>query len=100
MKRDRSGIKEIPDEFILHDLSNPLLLIHFLRLTDEEENDKDMFTEQECNVIALSLAFPSSESYVERKAHQSKQQKIKVYLNTIAQQLDDDEGDDVVYEDL
>jgi hypothetical protein len=71
-----------------------------LHVTDEDENEADMFNDAECKVIALSLAFPSSQSYEESKRNKSKQQKIKVYLNTIAQQLDDEEGDDVVYEDL
>lgn len=100
LKKDGSGIKEIPDEFILHYLEHPLLLIHFLHVTDEAENEADMFNDAECKVIALSLAFPSNQSYEESKRNKSKQQKIKVYLNTIAQQLDDEEGDDVVYEDL
>ena len=101
LKKDRSGLKEIPDEFILHYLDHPLLLVHFLHVTDEAtENEDDMFNDTECKVIALSLAFPSDQSYEESKRNKSKQRKIKVYLNTIAQQLDDEEGDDVVYEDL
>ena len=101
MKKDGSGPKEIPDEFILHYLEHPLLLIHFLHVTDEAiETEADMFNDADCKVIALSLAFPSSQSYEESKRNKSKQQKIKVYLNTIAQQLDDEEGDDVLYEDL
>ena len=101
LKKDGSGLKEIPDEFILHYLEHPLLLIHFLHVTDEAtENEDDMFKDAECKVIALSLAFPSDQSYEESKRNKSKQRKIKVYLNTIAQQLDDEEGDDVVYEDL
>lgn len=100
LKKDGSGLKEIPDEFILHYLEHPLLLVHFLHVTDEAENEADMFNDTDCKVIALSLAFPSSQSYEESKRNKSKQQKIKVYLNTIAQQLDDEEGDDVVYEDL
>ena len=98
LKKDGSGLKDIPDEFILHYLDHPLLLIHFLRITDDA--DIDMFDSNECNVIALGLAFPSDQSYEESKRNKSKQRKIKVYLNTIAQQLDDEEGDDVVYEDL
>ena len=87
--------------FILHYLDHPLLLVHFLHVTDEAtENEDDMFNDAECKVIALSLAFPSDQSYEESKRNKSKQRKIKVYLNTIAQQLDDEEGDDVVYEDL
>ena len=34
------------------------------------------------------------------KRNKSKKKKIKVYLNTIAQQLEDEQGDDIVYEDL
>lgn len=101
LKKDRSGLKEIPDEFILHYLDHPLLLVHFLHVTDEAtKNEDDMFNDAECKVIALSLAFPSDQSYEESKRNKAKQRKIKVYLNTIAQQLDDEEGDDVVYEDL
>lgn len=106
MKKGGSGFKEMPDEFILHYLDHPLLIIHFLHLTDEATRDeatkieKDMFDDAKCKVVALSLAFPSGQSYEESKRNKSKQRKIKVYLNTIAQQLDDEEGDDAVYEDL
>lgn len=106
MKKGGSGLKEIPDEFILHYIEHPLLIIHFLHVTDEAtrneatKTEEDMFDDAECKVIALSLAFPSDQSYEDSKRNKSKQRKIKVYLNTIAQQLDDEEGDDIVYEDL
>lgn len=99
MKKDGTGLKDIPDEFILHYLDHPLLLIHFLRVIDENDN-QDMFDDEDCKVIALGLGFPSSQDYVQGKRTKTKQRKIKVYLNTIAQQLADEEGDDVVYEDL
>jgi len=101
MKKDGSGLKEIPDEFILHYIDHPLLIIHFLHITDEAmPNEDDMFDDDECKVIALSLAFPSNDNYEEMKRNQSSQSKVKVYLNTIAQQLEDEEGDDILYEDL
>ena len=99
-KRDGSGLKDIPDEFILHYFDHPLLLIHFLHLTDEAKDDTDMFDDDECKVIALGLGFPSDEDYEQGKRNKSKKKKIKVYLNTIAQQLEDEQGDDIVYEDL
>lgn len=99
MKKDGSGLKETPDEFILHYFNHPLLLIHFLRLT-EYKTDIDMFDDNECKVIALGLGFPSDEDYAESKKEKKKRKKIKVYLNTIAQELEEEEGDDVVYEDL
>lgn len=99
MKKDGTGYKNIPDEFILHYFDHPLLLIHFLRVIDED-NNQDMFDDDECKVIALGLAFPSDQDYEQGKRSKTKQRKIKVYLNTIAQQLDDEEGDDIVYEDL
>ena len=99
-KKDGSGLKDIPDEFVLHYFDHPLLLIHFLRLTDEAKDDSDMFDDDECKVIALGLGFPSDEDYEQGKRATSKQKKIKVYLNTIAQQLEEEQGDDIVYEDL
>ncbi len=100
MKKDGSGLKDIPDEFILHYFDHPLLLIHFLRLTDEAKDDADMYDADECRVIALGLGFPSDEDYEQGKRNKSKKKKIKVYLNTIAQQLEEEQGDDIVYEDL
>lgn len=99
-KKDGTGLKDIPDEFILHYFDHPLLLIHFLRLTDEAKDDSDMFEDEECKVIALGLGFPSDEDYEQGKRDKSKKKKIKVYLNTIAQQLEEEQGDDIVYEDL
>ena len=99
-KKDGNGLKDIPDEFILHYFDHPLLLIHFLRLTDEAKDDTNMFNDDECKVIALGLGFPSEEDYEQGKRNKSKQKKIKVYLNTIAQQLEDEQGDDIIYEDL
>lgn len=98
-KKDGPGLKDIPDEFILHYLDHPILLIHFLRVIDENTN-AEMFNDNECKVIALSLGFPSDEDYETGKRSKTKQCKIRVYLNTIAQQLAEEEGDDVVYEDL
>ncbi len=59
-----------------------------------------MFNDDECKVIALGLGFPSEEDYEQGKRNKSKQKKIKVYLNTIAQQLEEEQGDDIIYEDL
>lgn len=99
MKKDRSGYKEIPDEFILHRfVKQPLLLIHNLRIVDEDGKDK--YSDDECHVIALGLGFPSDDDYVKSKSEKQKQHKIKVYLNTIAQGLADEEGDDFVDENL
>ena len=93
-------IKNVPDEFILHYLDHPLLIIHYLQLTDEDNNEKPMFDDTECKVLALSLAFPTKQDYKEQKTNKTKQKKIRVYLNTVAQQLADEEGDDILYEDL
>ena len=99
MKKDRTGYKEVPDEFILHTfVKQPLLLIHNLRIVDDGGNDK--YTDEECHVIALGLGFPSDDDYVKSKNEKKKQRKIKVYLNTIAQGLADEEGDDFVDENL
>ena len=98
MKKDRSGYKEVPDEFILHKIQQPLLLIHNICLVDSEEKRK--YPNSECYVIALGLGFPSSVDYEQSKAEKKKQRKIRVYLNTIAQGLADEEGDDFVDENL
>ena len=99
MKKDRSGYKEVPDEFILHGfVKQPLLLIHNLRIVDEDGKDK--YPDDECHVIALGLGFPSDTDYVKSKNEKQRQRKIKVYLNTIAQGLADEEGDDYVDENL
>ncbi len=91
MKKDRSGYKEVPDEFILHGfVKQPLLLIHNLRIVDEDGKDK--YPDDECHVIALGLGFPSDTDYVKSKNEKQRQRKIKVYLNTIAQGLADEEG--------
>ena len=98
-KRDKSGYKEVPDEFILHGfVRQPLLLIHNLRIVDDDGKDK--YPDDECHVIALGLGFPSDADYVKSKNEKQKQRKIKVYLNTIAQGLADEEGDDFVDENL
>lgn len=99
MKRDKSGLKDIPDEFILHYFDHPLLIIHFLEITDADKNNQPMF-DPDCKVIALSLCFPSNQDYEEAKRTTAKQKKIKVYLNPIAQRLSDEEGDDYIYADL
>lgn len=99
MKKDKSGYKEIPDEFILHGfVKQPLLLIHNLRIVDDEGKDK--YSDNECHVLALGLGFPSDDDYVKSKNEKQKQRKIKVYLNKIAQGLADEEGDDFVDENL
>ena len=98
-KRDRSGYKEVPDEFILHGfIKQPLLLIHNIELVDDTQQKK--YAEDECHVIALGLGFPSSIDYVKSQDEKQKQRKIKVYLNTIAQGLTDEEGDDIVDENI
>ena len=99
---DLTGYKTMPDEFILHYLDHPLLLIHFLYLTEDNSAGEEtaMFDDDECHVLALGLGFPSDEDYITSKQNKTKRRKIRVYLNSIAQQLEDEEGDDVVYDDL
>lgn len=98
MKKDGSGYKDVSDEFILHFTEHPMLFIHYLNITDE--NDIPKYSNGECKVLALGLGFPSSDSYEEGKRSDKKRKKIKVYLNVIAQELADEEGDDIVNEDL
>lgn len=99
MKKDRTGYKEVPDEFILHGfVKQPLLLIHNLRIVDDDGKEK--YPDDECHVIALGIGFPSDADYVKSRNEKQKQCKIKVYLNTIAQGLADEEGDDIVDENL
>ena len=98
-KKDRSGYKEIPDEFILHGfVQQPLLLIHNLKIVDRDGKDK--YAEDECHPIALGLGFPSDVDFVKSKSEKQKQRKIKVYLNKIAQGFKDEEGDDYLDENL
>lgn len=97
-KKDGSGYKDVSDEFILHYVEHPMLFIHYLNITDSEDNPK--YENDECKVIALGLGFPSSENYEKGKRNKEKRKKIKVYLNVIAQELSAEEGDDVVNEDL
>lgn len=100
MKKDNSGFKAIPDDFYLHGfITNPVLLIHTLRIIHEETKE-DLFLPNECAVIALGLGFPSDESYEGSKKEKKRKMMVKVYLNTIAQQLEDEEGDDVIDENL
>lgn len=98
-KEDKSDYKDIPDEFYLHGfITDPVLLIHILRIVDK--SGEDLFARNECPVIALGLGFPSDESYIDSKRNKKRKMMVKVYLNTIAQQLEDEEGDDVVDENL
>ena len=97
-KRDGSGYKDMSDDFILHFVDHPMLFIHYLYITDEKDVPK--YPSDECKVIALGLGFPSNDDYEEGKRSDTKRKKIKVYLNVIAQELSDEEGDDVVNEDL
>ena len=102
MKKDGSGYKEVPDDFILHGfVKQPLLLIHNLKIVENVNNvEKDKYVNDECHVIALGLGFPSDEDYVKSKSEEKKQRKVKVYLNKIAQEIADEEGDDIVDENL
>lgn len=97
MKKDRSGYKAVPDEFILHKVKTPILFIYLLKLVDAEGASLIDGTN---NVCALGLAFPSEEDYEKSKSEKKKKKKVKVYLNVIAQQLLDEEGDDEVDENL
>ena len=97
-KKDRTGYKDVPDDFILHYVEHPILFIHFLKIVDENGDDK--FAGLDCNIVALGLGFPSGEDYEEEKKTKKKRKKIKVYLNKIAQDLSEEEGDDILYEDL
>lgn len=98
-KKDGSGYKNVPDEFILHGfVKQPMLMIHNIQVVDEQGNKK--YQNDECHVLALGLGFPSSADYVKSLNEKQKQRKVRVYLNTIAQELADEEGDDIVDEDL
>lgn len=97
MKRDRSGYKAIPDEFILHKVKKPILFIYLLNLVDKKEKP---IVDLSSNVCALGLAFPSDEDYEKSRIEKGKRKKIKVYLNKVAQQLLDEVGDDEVDENL
>lgn len=97
-RRDGSGYKDMPDDFILHYVDHPMLFIHYLYITDEK--GVLSFPNDETKVVALGLGFPSSNDYEHGKLNDKKRKKIKVYLNVIAQELADEEGDDVVNEDL
>ena len=97
-KRDGSGYKDMSDDFILHYVDHPMLFIHYLYIIDD--NGVPKYPSDECKVIALGLGFPSNDDYEEGKRSDTKRKKIKVYLNVIAQELSDEEGDDVVNEDL
>lgn len=96
-KRDDGGYKDIPDNFILHNIEHPMLLIHYLKITN---NNKENLIDENCKVIALGLGFPSKEDYKDGQSSKSERQLVKVYLNVIAQRLSEEEGDDVVYDDL
>lgn len=97
MKSGGRGYKAIPDEFILHKVKKPILFIYLLNLLDKEENP---IVNNSNKVCALGLAFPSDEDYEKSKSEKEKRKKVKVYLNVIAQQLSDEEGDDEVDEYL
>ena len=93
------GYKEVPDEFMLHGfIKQPVLIIHNLKVIDEDE--KELYKNDECHVVALGLGFPSSIDYKESKDNKQKQRKVKVYLNKIAQALADEEGDDFIDESM
>lgn len=99
-KQNGVGFKEVPDEFILREfINNPILIIHNIKVV-EQNNTKNEYPEDECHIIALSLGFPSEEGYEKSKKEKRKLHKVKVYLNTIAQDLADEEGDDIVDENL
>lgn len=102
-KRDGSGYKEVPDEFILGFVESPILFVHNLLIVDEtspKENRIKLFPNDECTVLALGLGFPASDDYQTRKDDKKERRKVKVYLSTIAQKLAEEEGDDVVDENI
>ncbi len=95
--KEGGGYKAIPDEFILHKVKKPILFIYLLNLLDKEGKP---IVDNSDKVCALGLAFPSDEDYEKSKLEKKKRKKVKVYLNVIAQQLSDEDGDDEVDENL
>ncbi|MEG0834817.1 MAG: Z1 domain-containing protein [Christensenellaceae bacterium] len=95
--------KETPDDFYLYGAARPILFIHFLYLTQrkKDKNGKDIVPfektpvfEENRVIVALGLGFPSDEEYVIVKTNKAKRKKMRYYLNKIATQLKDEEGDD------
>lgn len=96
-KKKDGTYKAIPDEFILHKVKKPILFIYLLNLVDK---DGKSIVDNSDRVCALGLAFPSEEDYEKSKQENKKKKKVKVYLNIIAQKIADEEGDDVLDENL
>ncbi len=102
------GYKDVPDDYILHEyVDTPMMIIHNIYLEKDildeagKKTGKEVFSENPENVIlAISLGFPSSIGYSESKKEKKKQTKVKVYLNKVAQELEEEEGDDFVDEDM
>lgn len=101
-KKDGNGYKDVPDDFILHYVEHPILFVHFLKIVRAEDDSSEVENPDwaDCNIVALGLGFPSDEDYEEGKNKKEKRKKVKVYLNKVAQNLADEEGDDYLYEDL
>ena len=97
LRKDGTGDKDIPDNFLLHGfIERPVLFIHNLFITDE--NGLPLLGDNSCNIIALGLGFPSDVDYETAKKSDKNGKRVKVYLNVIAQELADEEGDDFVDE--
>lgn len=90
--------KETPDDFYLYGAEHPILFIHFLHLTKKEKKESGnieipVFDDNRL-VVALGLGFPSDEDYSTAKSEKTKRKRMRYYLNSIAKELQDEEGDD------
>ena len=90
-KRKDGTFKETPDNYYLHGVKHPILFIHFLDL--KYKGDENVYEDGRL-VVALGLGFPSDEDYDQTIEKKKKRKTIPIYLNTIAQRLKEEEGDD------
>lgn len=92
--------KETPDDFYLYGADHPILFIHFLDLKKKDESGKEVPAfESNKIIVALGLGFPSDEDDFVAKTEKKKRKRMRYYLNSIATQLKDEEGDDMIYDD-
>lgn len=97
-KGKENEYKETPDDFYLYGAEHPILFIHFLYLTKKVKDDNGggevpVFDDDRV-IVALGLGFPSDEDYETAKTSKKKREKLTYYLNSIATQLKNEEGDD------
>lgn len=95
--------KATPDDFYLYGVERPILFIHFLYLTEREKDEngneikpvveRPVFDDNRI-IVALGLGFPSDEDYDSVKKGKTKRRRMRYYLNKIATELKDEEGDD------